>query len=356
MLPNPKLQKAKNRSKSKKPSVALSPKTSSYKMALVALFVLITFILIGKTIELINTLKKPLNSAPAVQRAMWDKRFSFTAVLKFSEVSILHYEPSDEKLTLLQVPNDTYMQLPKGFGSWPVRSIYDLGQGENPPIGALLLKKSLSRLLGLPVDAYIVNKDPEDQANFSEKIASIRSNPISTYSFLKNIESDLTPLELLDLISLINNARSDKTVSLDIGHTSITESRLLPDSTRVLGVDSIQLDLFVRSKLADAKILDEGATVAVFNATTHPGLAQQVARVVTNLGGNVTFSTNTEQPSDKTLVISSEKNQTFERLAQFLAPHCLETDCKFPDHRISSSRSQINIVVGEDYYINEHKK
>lgn len=264
---------------------------------------------------------------------------------------MLSYDPGNKTIVILKIPDDTYFDLPKGFGSWRVGSIYGLGQEEKPPVGAELLKESLAKLLGLPIDGYISLKS---SVSIDQEVSSLHKNPASIVPFIGSIQTDLTPLETLNLLHSLSSVRSDKVTTLDIANSNLTESKLLPDQERVLGIDSISFDLFVRKYMADSTMVNEGVSVGVFNATDHPGIGADVARIVTNMGGNVIFVTNTDNTLGKTIVTSSKSSLTSQRLIQVFAPWC--SNCKSADERVIDSRAEVNIVLGEDYYKDHYQR
>ncbi len=224
-------------------------------------------------------------------------------------------------------------------------------------MGGQLIQLSVAKLVGLPVDGLLMFKS-EGQNSSNNLISTLHINPIEIFSLLKNTEGNLSPVQTLKVLWLLSQIRNDKIINLNLADSEITESKLLPDSSRVLGVDSTKMDYFVRNKMADEGILDEGFSIAIFNATNYSGLAQEVARLVTNMGGNVILVTNTEQTLENTKIIWQDENQvqtksdslTFLRLGGVFAPNCLINVCSSDDIKIKNSRALINIVLGSDYF------
>lgn len=271
------------------------------------------------------------------------------------DISLLSYHPNEKKAVVLHVSPETYLELPRGYGSWMIGSVFRLGEEETPHRGGELLRQSTGKLVGLNIDG-IVLVDKKDYISPEALIEGWRKNPLASFLDLKDIQSDLSVSEASKLFTSLTSLRSDKIASLNMEQSSITQSQLLPDSTRVLGVDTVRLDLFVRNKMAEEEILTEGLSVAVFNGTDHPGLAQEVVRVVTNMGGNVIAVGNTEVRVGKSLVLLGvdigdlKGGTTVKRLVQIFAPSCLKLTCELEDPKVSTSRAQVNLILGEDYY------
>ncbi len=325
------------------------------KLAIFALCALLTIFLLSKTANSIASLFHPLDLNLKNKEYVWDLRTSINVVFKGSSVWVLNYDPVRKQLVLLKIPRDTLIEVPAGYGSWLLGSIYDLGQEETPKVGGELLKRSLSNLLGLPIDGVIVGRR-EDSKDLNQLVSNLRQSPLNFLSFFREFKSDLTPIEIIRLYQAISGTREDKIVELDLENTDLTLSKLLPDSTRVLGFDSINIDLFVRENLSDGVISQEAATVAVYNGTNHPGLGNKVSRIVTNLGANIVMVTNTEEPSKETLVLGEKSSASFVKFAQIFAPHCLKKECKSDDAKVASSRADLSIVIGEDYFKKNESK
>lgn len=340
------------------------------KLAFLGLGLLVFLLVLGKTAGFIASFAKPFNSElSSSKQYTWGGKSSIN--LGFAQidpltqntksVAVISYSPKDEKASILHISNLVYSELPKNYGSWRMESVYKLGQEENPKVGAELLKMSLSKLIGLPIDGVMISGSGEDK--IEDQISSWDKNPFSIISFISNIKTDLTPIETAKIIWSLRGVRDDKLVSLDFANSSITESKLLPDSSRVLGIDNIRLDSFIRQNLSDSGIIEENLTVAVFNATPHAGLASQASRIVANLGANVVILTTAENTVEKSQLILKAEDQeelfksiTYRRLAEAFAPHCLEKPCQTQDSKVSSSRAQISIVLGEDYFQHWYNK
>ncbi len=345
------------RARAKPTSVASHGSKSSVKLAVFVLAVLVVVIILSKFITFLISLHQPFSPDILVQKSYtWNGKSSLNLAIKGSTISILNFDPVNNQVTILNVPNDTYFDLPKGFGSWPVASIYELGQEEKKPVGAELLKQSLAKLLGLPVDGYIIINDPKLAAEPLDQTITSWKNPLNMVGFFRNISTDLTPIEASQMLSSISKVRSDKITYLDIGQSNITVSKLLADDSRVLGVNTVALDVFIRDKMSDPDILQEAAPVAIFNATDHPGLAADAARVITNLGGNVIFTANITTHLQESLMVYKNPSQTENRLGQIFSPRCLDQSCQVNDSRIQSQRADINIVLGEDFYENLYSR
>lgn len=342
----------------------------SFNLAFMALLFLIALIVIGRIIHFLFFINQPITQSlntgaigtNAGKHFLWKGQSSINIAVKAADVAIINIDPVQKKLVVLSVPNEAYFELPKNFGSWPVGSIYKLGQEESPPIGAKLLKDSLASLLGLPVDDIIIVGGGDANKKATDLITEWRKNSLLSTIGVRDWQTDLTPWESWQMLQILSKTRSDKVTNVDLKQSTITVSKLLPDSSRVLGINGVRLDLFIRDKMEDQNIFQEGYSVAIYNATSHPGLAQRAARIWTNLGGNVIISANLDNLQNKSQVILSSgsqdllKSNSYLRMAEIFAPECLTSRCQNNDPHLTSSRAQINLVLGEDYYNDQYSR
>lgn len=332
----------------------------SVKPAIYALSILVLLVILGKAVSFIFSLGSPYTPHLADSKTYpWDSQSSYNLLYavqnesnKLSSIAFINLQPRQKEITVLHIADSVYVDVPKGYGEWTIGSVFPLGQ-EDGGKGTALLRLSLARLVGLPVDGIIIKQGSVETAE--EIINSLRKNQLAFLSLSGSIKSNVSTWELITLGQFVSAVRSDKVISLDLAKSTITESKLLPDSSRVLGIDRIQLDSFIRGNLADAAIVDENTTIAIYNATTHPGLAQLASRMVTNLGGTVVFMGNTESLQGKSLVIDKGENAsssliTKNRLEEMFAPWCRKDPCHSADPKVTNSRAQIVVVLGEDFY------
>lgn len=287
------------------------------KLAILMLGLVVAIMAVGNLVRFTQNLFQPISQTVKKQYS-WDGETRINLVVKSKTVSVLSFDPNKKEVAIMNLPSETEVQVPGGYGNWPVRSIYDLGQSEKPPKGALLLSQSMGLYLGLPIDGYIQTDKTGGQ------IVSDFRSPMGIKDLLSNIQTDLSPIELIRLGFGLSKVRFDKI------NTYQSDPQALDN----------QIKYF-----ADSQIQNEQATVAVFNATDRPGLAAQVAREITNMGGNVTIQTSTETKMSKTFIVGQD-GYTKKRLSQIF---CSKSICdKMPANSLDF-RAQINVVLGEDF-------
>lgn len=296
------------------------------KLAFLLLIVIALFLTSGTLINFTKTLFTPLSFEEG-KRELWDGSTQLNLVLKTQQISLLSFDPSEQSIKVVTIPGETYVELPGGFGSWQVTSVYDLGQGEKPVRGAYFLKTALSNYLGLPIDSFIA----ADLNSPEEAVALFRNQPTHLLSKLPTLKTDLTPVELIRLLLGFKGVRFDK-----ITYYNLDEN----------------VDSFVSRNLFDSKLSQTQVSVAVFNGTQHPGKAKEAARLISNLGGHVIIQNNFELDNIKHSFLFPKSNDyASQRLGKIFTSDCSEEKIcdKLKDELYS--RAQVNIVVGEDFIL-----
>ena len=323
-------------------------KKRKVKLATLLIGILLAFLLLSEVANLVRSLTRPLNGN-TVRSYRWEGKANFNVAVLGQGISVISLNPIQKKVTIISSPDQTYVEVPGGFGKWQLRSVFDLGQTNGE--GGRLLEDTLTSFLGIPVEGFIRLKGNLQGWEANDLVNSIRRTPISILTQLKNIDSDLTLGELTQLNLNLFQVRFDKVKTLDLQKLGVLDQGKLPDSTEVFTFESTKLDTIL-SDLVEDKIKEENLSIAVFNATEHPALAQRAARLITNLGGSVIQISNSPQKQDKTFV-SGEKSKTLDRLKQIFAPGCSKKeDCDkiTIDLNKISSRAQINVILGEDFF------
>jgi len=142
------------------------------------------------------------------------------------------------------------------------------------------------------------------------------------------------------------SVRFDKINHIDLGNEDVLMKNKLADGTEILDPDIIRLDSLLAASSIDPKIQMEHKTIAIFNSTDHPGLAQKAGRLITNIGGDVIITSNGKNKHQLT-GIYGEKSKTLDRLKQIFN---VRDTIKATDEDLVSSRAQINLFLGDDYF------
>ena len=327
-------------------------KSRQVRLGVLVLVILIGIILTGKFIDFLGALFRPYSpetSLSAGKTGSWDGRNTLNLVIKSGDVYLFSFSPVNNSVTLFQIPPETYIDVAFGFGNWPRRSVYGLGEGENPPMGAGLLKVAIANILGVPVDGYLIIPDSPGRAALPGLIQTMRNNPLSLFNLVRESKTDLSLKEYWDFWWGIRRVRPDKLQTINLGNSGISSSKTLADGSRVLILDRFGLDVLVQKQIEDSRIKDQSLSVGIFNATDHPGLAEKASRIVTNMGGRVIFTVNFNQVLDYSVVTQRHQSYTASRLREIFSSPA--RDQKPESFNLSPATADVNIILGEDYFL-----
>lgn len=305
------------------------------KLALTVLAIFLGILILSQTVKFTQMLFTPWKVSDSARNYTWNGDFTISIALLGKDVSLLSYNSQKQQITVVDIPQNTYLKVPHGFGNWQISSIYDLG----PSLGlggGKLMKDTLGDFFGLPIDGFI-----KFSGNFLE---NMRKNPLSLVGMLPDLTTDLTPLELIRLNMGFTSVRFDKIKRINLEEAGVLRKDQLADGTDVLIPDEVRVD-GILADMVDLTIQSEHKTIAVFNSTLHPGLAQKAARLIGNIGGDVIIVSNSQQQFKDTKVVG-EQSKTLDRLRQIFGSDGT-IDPQLED--LVSSRANINIFLGEDF-------
>lgn len=317
-----------------------SKKARSVKLALLVLALVVGLLLISWAIRFTQS----LFSTNQERSYIWNGEFNINLLIRSDHISILTYNPKEGKIVIINIPDETFLNVPFGFGLWQLRAIYELGESQKELGGGKLLMETLTNFLAVPIDGFLDFKNLQPRQSVAEAVDTLRENPFSGLNFLPVLKTNLTLWELIKLKLGISAVRFDKIKELDLLALNVLDKENLPDGTLVFTADSVKLDS-VLSDLVDPTIMAEHKNIAVLNATDRAQLAQKAARLITNLGGNVIIMANAGQELKKTEAYGVE-SATLRRLKQIFTSG---DKTNYSKKDAASSRAQINLLLGEDY-------
>lgn len=317
-------------------------KNKRNKLAILVLALVVGLLLLSWMVKFTNSLFTPWKVQGNLQKKfLWNGEFNLNLLVRTDRTSIFVLNPKEEKVMVVNIPDETFLEVPSGFGSWQLRAIYELGETQKEIGGYKLLADSLTNFLAIPIDGFLDLKDLSPQRSTIEIVDTLRKNPLFMFNLLPDLKTNLTMWELLRLDLKLSKVRFDKVEELSLDKLDALDRGNLPDGTAIFTGDPVKLDS-VLSGLADPAIVSEHKTIAVFNGTSKGQLAVKWARLIRNLGGNVIITGNAEG-TNKTK-ITGEESTTLKRLQQIFG---LGDTKDSPE--TSFSRAQINLLLGEDY-------
>jgi len=230
--------------------------------------------------------------------------------LIFKVIAIIRASQFDDsKRFTLSITNGKNIEIMSLSPSSKTIAIFKLNDNTKPA--------EAGRLLGIPIDGFIA----QDSLNLNQKVNPLFMNAIFNYNSLK------TNLTIIDLLKLA------------IFTGIVPESSI--NIKKVKDTSGLGLDKVVGRLVIDTSIEKDHQTIQIINAAGVSGLGNRLARLITNMGGDVIIVA-TENSLKKKSEISyiDKKTYTVERLHKVLG---YETVKKTDD-----VISDITIVIGED--------
>jgi hypothetical protein len=172
------------------------------------------------------------------------------------------------------------------------------------------------RLLEIPIDGII----SLNSLDLNQKTNSLLLTAITNCNKIK------TNMTILDLLRIALFARG------------VPESSI---NTKVVGEGGLGQDKVLDNLINDPFIEKDHQTIQVVNGTNVSGLGNRLARLITNIGGNVILVMTDNNPRKKSVITYiDKKTYTIERLRKILGYEVV----RVPDNAMSD----VTIIIGED--------
>ena len=258
-----------------------------------------------------------------------------TSLIK--ELSIISIDADKWEPFPLKLPLEAEVVVPQGFGGHRLKEVYSLGALTKPQANLDLTSQTVSQLLAVPIDGYIVTDDSglgQIDQYLGSGLGMLKLLPNLFTEVRRQIKTNLTFPSLLRVGQFIWSAKSNEDV------WEVSEEELF---------DWQHLDLELQKYFVDAKIVEERLKIQILNATEKSGLATHVARYVKNLGGDVIIIGNFDQLDLKQsfVVTKEEESHTVRRLREVLQIEEVRSEFE----RVGE-RADLTIILGLDSWKN----
>ncbi|MDO8583000.1 MAG: LytR C-terminal domain-containing protein [bacterium] len=190
-------------------------------------------------------------------------------------------------------------------------------------IAVLKLDKNIKsekagKFLEIPIDGYINS----NILNTNQKLSSLFLQAIINY---ENLQTNLT---IIDLLKIAFFAKTVPESSINI--------KTIPQSLSATDIDKI-----VGRLVSDELIEKDNQTIQIINATDVGGLGNRLARLITNIGGDVIIvATSDKSQKESTISYIDKKTYTVKRLNKILGYEIIQAG--------NSVIADVTITIGED--------
>lgn len=201
-------------------------------------------------------------------------------ILDKENLTVLSIPNESGNLVEIKLPKDAYVEVADDYGYYKLKDVYEIGQVDKK--GTVLLKKTVSDFLGLPIDAEKNELTVWDQYKVWQK--------------KQDSEKSIKQIKLEEMPVFTEDA--------------------LADGSKIEKVDSTKIDFYLREVFWEKELRSENLSVGVFNASETFGLAEKVSRKIENIGGRVVEAGNYTNAVENCLLkttIDKEKSTTFKR-------------------------------------------
>lgn len=201
-------------------------------------------------------------------------------ILDKENLTVLSIPDENGDLVEIKLPADAYVEVAEGYGNYKLKNVYEIGQVDKK--GTLLLKKTVSDLLGLPIDAEQKELTIWDQYKIWQK--------------KQDSEKSIKQIKLEEMPVFIEDS--------------------LADGSKIEKVDQAKIDFYLREVFWEKELRAENLSVGVFNASETFGLAEEISRKIENIGGRVVEAGNYDGKVENCLLkttASKEESVTFKR-------------------------------------------
>lgn len=269
----------------------------------------------------------------AWKNSIWTGISRLTIVVATADPKIYSFDPSSGRSTMMTIPRNTQVEAAWSYGNWPAGSLWELGMHEGK--GGDLLRQSLQKNLGIPVDAWI--------GEAGEKLFA--SQPLGFLSSLAQAVSSgraKTNLTFFDRLRLVSSGLSGaKQKEIDLPSAGVLKKVSLSDGTE--GFVVVREKAKVVLDLSDAEIFKEGRKVVIVNSSDKSGLALQVAQIVGGLGLRV-IGTQTGEGS-----VDCEVKGEHEQLKSLSARRLVQVfSCNLQEEKLDGPED-LRLMLGEDF-------
>lgn len=178
----------------------------------------------------------------------------------------------------------------------------------------------------------------------SSRVGQLLKIPIDGYIFSNELDLEQRPnllfnSALIKLTSLKTNLTIIDLFKLSISTKNISDSSV--DNITIKNENNSNLDQLVENLVVDPLIENDHQTIRVVNATSASGLGGRLAKLITNMGGNVILVVTEDNPKKKSAInFLSKKTYTVDRLQKILGYEIKKG--------LNDAMSDITIIIGED--------
>lgn len=290
------------------------------------------------------------------KNSIWDGKSKINlAILTSNQFFLTAYNPQNQILTILKIPQDIYIKAPFSFGDYKVKAIFNLykiGLPQKKLEKNLIIKKTLENNFFFSPEGIveIQNGDLDDNLNRETIKKTLQKAELKLPLLLLKLNRLKTNFSLLDLIRLVfslGKVREDKIIVNMLTNFAVFRKVKLSDGSLAKMIDEEQLEPVISDLFADEKIRDENYLISVFNASGKSGTGKKSEKIIKALGGRVMKTVTKDEVSLETVCYlksqSVKQSVTFKKIKRIF-------DCREEKNK-DEQREDIQLILGLNYVI-----
>lgn len=216
-------------------------------------------------------------------------------VVAGSPSAIVSFTDNRQKVTVVLLPSDVSIEASYGYGRYTIGALFALDRMEKK--NGTLFTTSIRDAIGVPVIGLL--SLPHSVSQEKDGVVILRS----LFSPMRVMRSLVGSVDgVMSVPTYLSYALSSWRLSSDavttVSTLPFTVQKQEPDGSSSLQFDQNTLDYGLNTVFLDTGIRSEALSVALYNTTSIPLLAQKIGRIVAHLGVNVVVLGN--DPSEKT--------------------------------------------------------
>lgn len=226
-------------------------------------------------------------------------------VIDGDPVILASWQREKDQLVIVTIPASFAAQAVGGLGTYPIRSLWQLGTIQG--VSGLVLSQSVEELFALPIPWYIGEIPENSNVDAVGRLQNVFSFQTLGAILSGRVKTNVPIIQFIGLTWWRSFARSDRTIEIPLG-ASVTTGESQPDGTILQLVSTDAVDESLGDTFEEASVRAEKLTIAVYNTTATSGLGQRAARIIDRIGGNVVRIGNEEVTTERCQIRASQGN------------------------------------------------
>lgn len=257
-------------------------------------------------------------------------------IIEHDPLILVLVKPTPQKIVVLTIPADTYIEGIHGYGKYSLSSLWKLGFIDK--LGGMLLAESLAETLGVPITGFVgFSSSAAGESPISVLKSTFTWKHALTQAFMR-IPTNIGFAEFVSITKRLQNTGDGDVRLLDIAKTTLLQKVSLADGGAAREVDEERIDPIIGNAFEDEDVRGEGRRIAIFNTTGTSGLGSKVGKMISHIGGVVVSVTNAPELIDR-CTIEASKDAINSKTAAFIRTyyHC--------ETKISEDTLRADIIV-----------